>query len=141
VIRESKSRLLESRSVIKKTLYELRFETGNARAEIGLCSVAAEKLSSPVYCCWPSPAESFLISGPDGTQNHIFVLLKTLKCFEIGPIFDGRRGLTITGHSPFHWGTTSLPLALTRYHWIASGRTSILVRMRRSVTVSMRVTQ
>jgi hypothetical protein len=30
-------------------------------------------LSRAVICCWPSSAQLFLVSGPVGTHNHIFV--------------------------------------------------------------------
>jgi hypothetical protein len=38
--------------------------------------------SSPVNCCWPSPAQSFLVSGPVGTHDHIFVLSRLLHIFK-----------------------------------------------------------
>jgi hypothetical protein len=55
--------------------------------------------SSPVNCCWSSPAQSFLVSGP---VDHIFVLSKFfLRVLKWGLLFDERRGLT-TGHSPLY---------------------------------------
>jgi hypothetical protein len=33
--------------------------------------------SGRVDCCWPSPAESILVSGPVGIHDHISVLSKT----------------------------------------------------------------
>jgi hypothetical protein len=33
-------------------------------------------LSSPVNLCWPSPAQSFLVSGPVGNHGLIFVLCR-----------------------------------------------------------------
>jgi hypothetical protein len=49
---------------------------------------------SPVNCCWPSPAQSLSGSGPVRTHDHIFVSSRLLR------VFDERRGLTVTGHSP-----------------------------------------
>jgi hypothetical protein len=47
-----------------------------------------------------SSAQSFLVLGPVGTHDHIFV-------------FSERRGLTTT-HSPLYWGVSLLALSLTR---------------------------
>jgi hypothetical protein len=35
---------------------------------------------------------------PGETHEHIFVLSKTLTCFEMGILYDEGRGRTITGH-------------------------------------------
>jgi hypothetical protein len=48
---------------------------------------------SSVNCCWSPPAQSFLVSGPVGTQDHIFVLSRPLRGFKWGLLFDERRGL------------------------------------------------
>jgi hypothetical protein len=39
---------------------------------------------SPIKCCWPEPAQSFLVSSPIRTNDRIFVLSKTFTRFEIG---------------------------------------------------------
>jgi hypothetical protein len=54
------------------------FETRHSlrREEGGPC------LSRAVICCWPSLAQSFLVLGPVGTHDHIFVLTKIFVCFE-----------------------------------------------------------
>jgi hypothetical protein len=60
-------------------------------------------ISSPVQYSnffWHSPAQ-FLISGSFGTHDHIFVLSTLLRVLKWGLLFDERRGLTVTGHSPF----------------------------------------
>jgi hypothetical protein len=46
-----------------------------------------------------SPAQSFLVSGPVGTHDHIFVLPQILRVLKWGLLFDERRGLTNTGYS------------------------------------------
>jgi hypothetical protein len=38
-------------------------------------------LSSPVNCCWFSPAKSFLVSGSVGTHDKSFVRSKTIHVF------------------------------------------------------------
>jgi hypothetical protein len=70
---------------------------------------------SPANCSWPSPAQSLLASGPVGTHNHIFVLSRLLRVLKWGLLFDERRDMTTTGHSPstgewLFW----LSLSLTR---------------------------
>jgi hypothetical protein len=48
-----------------------------------------------VICCWPSPAQPFLVSGPVGTHGHILVRSKTTYVvLKWGILFDARRGLT-----------------------------------------------
>lgn len=47
----------------------------------------------PVNCCWLSPAESFLVSGPVGTHDQIFISSKTVCVWKCGLLFDNRRGL------------------------------------------------
>jgi hypothetical protein len=50
--------------------------------------------SSPVNCCWPSTAQSFLISGAVGTHNLIYIRSFTeLRVSKWGLFFDERRGL------------------------------------------------
>jgi hypothetical protein len=49
----------------------------------------------PGNCCWPSPAQSFFVSGPVGTHDQIFVSSKTIYAFGNGGgglLFDERRG-------------------------------------------------
>jgi hypothetical protein len=36
-------------------------------------SHAASKESRAVICCWPWPEQSFLVSGPVGTRDQVFV--------------------------------------------------------------------
>jgi hypothetical protein len=69
--------------------------------------------SSPVNCCWPSPAQSFLVSGPIGTHDRIFVLSRLTRVLKWDLFFDESTGLTTTGHSPLYWGVTLLSLTLT----------------------------
>jgi hypothetical protein len=40
-----------------------------------------ERESRAIICCWPSPAQSILVSGPVGTHDHIFVPSKTTCVF------------------------------------------------------------
>jgi hypothetical protein len=54
-----------------------------------------------------SPAQSFLHSGPYGIQDYIFVLSNTLRISKWGFLFDERRGLNNTGHSPSKVGDSS----------------------------------
>jgi hypothetical protein len=44
----------------------------------------------PVNCCWSSPAQHVLVSGPVGTE--IFFLLKTPTCFKMGGSSSTRWG-------------------------------------------------
>jgi hypothetical protein len=46
-----------------------------------------------VNCCWPSPAQLFLVSGPVGTHGQTFVRSKPLMCLEIGPPLRREEGL------------------------------------------------
>jgi hypothetical protein len=55
---------------------------------------------NPVNCCWPSPAQSFLLSGLVGTYDHIFVLCIPLRVSKWGLCSDERRGLATAGHTP-----------------------------------------
>jgi hypothetical protein len=41
-------------------------------------SSVSQPVSSPVHCCWPSPAQSFSVSAPGGTRDQIFVRSKTV---------------------------------------------------------------
>jgi hypothetical protein len=56
--------------------------------------------SSSVNCCWVSPAQSFLVSGPVGIDEHIFVLSGFLSVLKWDLPVDERRDLTTTSHSP-----------------------------------------
>jgi hypothetical protein len=55
--------------------------------------------SSPVTCCWPSPAQSILVSGSFGTHDHIFVHSTLLRVLNWGLLFGEGRGMTSTAHS------------------------------------------
>jgi hypothetical protein len=70
---------------------------------------------SPANCCWPSPAQSILVSGPIGTRDHIFVLSRLLCVLKWGLLFAERRGLTTTVHSP-STGEWLLDLTLSLTH-------------------------
>jgi hypothetical protein len=51
--------------------------------------------SSSLNCCWPSPAQSLLVSGPVGTHDLIYFRSKTVYMFRNGGLFfDERRGLS-----------------------------------------------
>jgi hypothetical protein len=53
-------------------------------------------LSGLVNCCRPSPAKSILVSGP-----AVFLFFsERLLVLKWGLLFDERRGLTATDHSP-----------------------------------------
>jgi hypothetical protein len=52
---------------------------------------------SRVNCCWSSPAESTLFSGPVGTHGDISVLSNTFTCFEMGPPLRREEG------SEYYW--------------------------------------
>jgi hypothetical protein len=62
-----------------------------------------------VNCCWYSPAQSILVSGPVGTHDRNFICA-FLECYLFwnGGLFDERRGLTTTGHSPSAGGQLTL---------------------------------
>jgi hypothetical protein len=66
----------------------------------------SESPGSRVNCYWPSPAQSVLVLGPVGIHDHIFVLSKAFMCFEMGPSFNKRKGLTTTGDH-LCWADTS----------------------------------
>jgi hypothetical protein len=66
--------------------------------------------SSSLNCCWPSPAQSSLVSCPFGTHGHIIVLSRLLRVLKWGHYLEERRGLTTTGYSP---STGEWLLALT----------------------------
>lgn len=55
--------------------------------------------SSSVNRCWPSAAKLFLVSGPIGTHNHIFILSRILNVL--------KRGLLLEQGGDYYW---SLPL-------------------------------
>jgi hypothetical protein len=44
--------------------------------------------SSAVICFWPYPAQSFLVLGPNGTHDYVYVFLfiprPHIPCFEMG---------------------------------------------------------
>jgi hypothetical protein len=60
---------------------------------------------NPEKSCWSSPAQLFLVSGPVGTHDQIFVLSRLLRVLKWGPLFD--YSLTTTGHSPSLVGSDS----------------------------------
>jgi hypothetical protein len=75
---------------------------------------ALGSLFSPVNCRWSSPAQPFLVSGPVGTHDHIFVLFRILCVLKWGLIFD-KKGLTTASHSPYTGEWHCCPsLSLTR---------------------------
>jgi hypothetical protein len=60
-----------------------------------------------VKCCWSSPAQPILGSGPVGIHDCIFVLSKTFMCFGMGPPCQRVEGSDYTGHSlRLYWGVT-----------------------------------
>jgi hypothetical protein len=67
---------------------------------------------SPVNCWWPLPAQSFLVSAPVGTHDHIFVFRRLLRVLKWGLFFGVRCDVTTTGPSP---STHSLS------DWVMSG--------------------
>jgi hypothetical protein len=60
--------------------------------------VVVPYLSSPVNFCRPLPVQSFLVSGPLGTQDHIFVLPRLLSVLKLGLLFDERRVIRHSQH-------------------------------------------
>jgi hypothetical protein len=58
-----------------------------------------------VYCCWPSPAQSILVSVPVGTQGHIYAISKTFNCSEMGPRLRLQEG-SVYYWSPLLLGVT-----------------------------------
>jgi hypothetical protein len=89
-------------------------------------------LTSQVNFCWPSPPESFLVSGPLGTHVHIFVpsqLLRVLKC---DILFEETRGLTVTGRSIYNeqwlcWLSFSFTHSLTEL--VSNQRVRVTLRL------------
>jgi hypothetical protein len=62
--------------------------------------------SGTVNFCWASSAQSFLVSDPVGTHNHVFTLSRLLRVLKWGLRFDERRGLTTYYWSlRLHWGS------------------------------------
>jgi hypothetical protein len=61
--------------------------------------------------CWPSPAQSCLVSYPNGTQDHVFVLSRLLRALKWGLLFDERKYVITTGHS-----TSTVEWLLARTH-------------------------
>jgi hypothetical protein len=55
-----------------------------------------------VNFCWSSSAQPFLVSGPLGAHDHIFVLSLLLYIFKLGLFFDQKRNLTNTGHTHYN---------------------------------------
>jgi hypothetical protein len=49
-------------------------------------------------------SQSFFVSGPVGTHDHIFVLSKTFTCFEIGPPLQREEGSDYYWSLPLYWG-------------------------------------
>jgi hypothetical protein len=43
------------------------------------------QLCIAAICCLPLPAQLFLVLGPIGTHDQIFICSKTFMCFEMGP--------------------------------------------------------
>jgi hypothetical protein len=54
-------------------------------------------LSRALICCWPSPAQLFLVSGPVGAHNHFFKT--TYIFFKCGRLFDERKGLLLPANA------------------------------------------
>jgi hypothetical protein len=55
-----------------------------------------------VKCCWSSPGQLILISGPFRNHDRIFILSRFSTDFEIGPPLQREErfeGLTTNGHS------------------------------------------
>jgi hypothetical protein len=51
-------------------------------------------IKAPVNCCWSSPAQSFLFSGPRVIYDLIYIRFKTVYVFGNGIVlFDERTGL------------------------------------------------
>jgi hypothetical protein len=57
-----------------------------------------------VNCCWPSPAQSILVSGTVATDDYVFVLSKTFTCFEMGPPLRREEGSDWYWSLPLYWG-------------------------------------
>jgi hypothetical protein len=58
-----------------------------------------------------------LISGPVGTHDHILVLCIVLRVLKLSLLFDERRGVTATGHSPLYRGVTADSHLLSHSLW------------------------
>jgi hypothetical protein len=56
--------------------------------------------SSPINCCWPSSAQSFLVSVSVEAHGHNFVISRLLRVLKWGLLFDEKWGLSTTDHSP-----------------------------------------
>jgi hypothetical protein len=50
--------------------------------------------STALNCCWPSPAQSFLVSGSIGIHGQILVRSNTIYVFENGSLLFERRGFS-----------------------------------------------
>jgi hypothetical protein len=90
--------------------------------------------SSPVNSCWSSPAQSFLVSGPVGTHDHIFVFSRLLSVLKWGYLLEEKRGLTtlVTGEW-LCWLSHSLSLSLCE-HWLPINLNKVKVIFRPTVS-------
>jgi hypothetical protein len=89
--------------------------------------VLGSRQSCPVNCSWSSPAQSFVIWGPGGSHDHIFVLFRLLRGSKWSPLLDKKRGLTATGHSLLLcWEVSVLAVTLTHSHslWTQNSHTN-----------------
>jgi hypothetical protein len=58
------------------------------------------KQSSPVNCCWPSPAQSFLLSSSFGTHDLIYVRSETVYVFVNGVSSSTRGEVCLSEEAP-----------------------------------------
>lgn len=59
--------------------------------------------------CWPSPAESFLVSGPSRLITKFLFIPRSLMCFEIGPLLEkGGVGLPVQATYLLHRTSASV---------------------------------
>jgi hypothetical protein len=79
-----------------------------------------------VKCCWPLPAQPVVVLGPGRTHYHLFVLSRFLCVLKWSLLFDKRRGLTTTGHSPSTGGMTADSLAQLFIHSHSASPDSLL---------------
>jgi hypothetical protein len=89
---------------------------------------------SPVNYCWTSPAQSFLVSVPVGTYNHIFVFARLSRVLKLGLLSDERRSLTVTDHSP-------LPPTGEWLCWLSLSLIHLFVFLSLSGSLSFRLSQ
>jgi hypothetical protein len=52
--------------------------------------------AASVNCCWSSPAQSFLVSSPVGTNDQISIRFKTVYVFVYGVISSTRGGVGLS---------------------------------------------